>query len=447
MKAKFILKISLKNIKSHLWREIIVLVFLAASLALFCMSIAASAFSDSDAVVECLYKYEDVYTVYSNDGSDITEEEEELLAEVGGAYAKMTYSGEFSMKYIDYFLTPVGNDDDGEENDGDDSLPTSEYVTAINEAFISDMGWSLSGRLPSAECEIAISGCLFDKFLSDSYYDYINYPWTITEEREVLYDERGIYSFSSVEEFLALSPVVWIVNSDGVSKTEMTIVGVVNCGECPVHTGQATSRDKFVEIYDGLFVSDEYFDSFNMQLYMAFAGKETEEECRSFVMAVETDGGFSFWSPTIEKLSEKSAVLEQLKTTFFLIAVALVVFSAALTYWVISFSIEKRKGDVGILRANGAKKSDVALIFFFESLITALAQAALAIFAAAIAIPAINSTLAKYISVPITFIRLTPFSAVCAVIISVLLNALATVIPVAKTANKLPIDSIKNYIE
>jgi len=214
-----------------------------------------------------------------------------------------------------------------------------------------------------------------------------------------------------------------------------------------VHTGQATSENKFVGLYDGVYVSEEYFNAVNNPAYMVFAAKTSQEELIPLSKLVNESEALNFESPTAFKLEEQGVTLEQLKTTFLWIAVALVVFSAALTYWVMSFSIEKRKGDVGILRANGAKKSDVAFIFFFESLITAIAQAALAILASAIAIPAVNSTLAEYITMPITFIRLTPLAAACAVIISVALNALATVVPVLKTANKRPIDCIKNYIE
>lgn len=449
MKAKFILKISLKNIKSHPLREAVVLLFLAVSLALFCMSVSAAEFSYNEAVAECLYKYEDAYVVYSNDGNALTEEEKGSLSAVGGSYASIKYGGLFMTSYISCFFGPITETDTTEDTDGEsaNSIHVSDYIVCPNEDFISEMEWSVSGKLPSAENEIAISGCLFGQFLEHKYYDYINYPLTTDENWNAIYDERGIKEFSSADEFLAMSPVVYLQPDAGEDATEVTIVGIIDCGECPVHTGKATSEDKFVEMYDGIFVGEEFFNSVSGDGYMMFAGKDSEEECLALAEVVADSDMLDFNSPVIRDLTAQSSILGQLKTTFLWIAVALVVFSVGLTYWVISFSIEKRKGDVGILRANGAKRSDVALIFFFESIITALAQAAIAIVASAVAIPAINSTLAEYISVPITFIRLTPLAAICAVIISVLLNALATVVPVVKTANKLPIDCIKNYIE
>jgi len=448
MKAKFIIKISAKNIKSHPWREAIIIVFLSVALALFCISIAASEFSYASAQAECLFKYEEMYAVNSSTET-LNEENSGDLISAGGKHAYMESGymlpGMNALPSISLFLSPEPTD---KYSDGNFSLCDPDNFIYADEDFISAIGWSITGRTPSAKNEIMISECLYKQFEELGYYDNITYPLGYDEQFNITYDEAGVSHFTSEEEFLALSPKVYEDALEGGNTVAATIVGVVNYGECPNHSGEAKEADKFVGLYDGVFVSEEYFMSVRGGAStIVFEPKATEAECTSLVEAVSEREDLSFISPIIYDVREVSSTLEKLKTTFFWIAIALIAFSAALTYWVISFSIEKRKGDVGILRANGAKKSDIAMIFFTESLITGILQAAIAIVISVVAIPIVNATLAEYLTVPITFIRLTPLAAILAVIVGILLNGISTVIPVVRTANKLPIDSIRNNIE
>lgn len=61
-----------------------------------------------------------------------------------------------------------------------------------------------------------------------------------------------------------------------------------------------------------------------------------------------------------------------------------------------------------ILRANGAKKSDIALMFFMEGAFTALVQTGLAIIVSVVAIPMVNATLAEYLNIPILNKKYSP---------------------------------------
>lgn len=448
MKAGFIIRLSAKNLKSHPWRLLIALIFLAASLTLFCVAIAASEFDYGYAREKCLYEYESVYAVQRSEGEVFSAEEQSALQAVGGSCALAENDYRFARSSVLPSASLFINPDPQNVPEGGIVEHSAAYAVSADEEFISSIGWSLVGRMPQSENEIAITECLYNLIEQYGYYDNITYPLEYNEEWNPVYDERGLQYFSSAEELVSASIKLYLNGAKDGRETEVTVVGVVSYnGEC-LSSYSTVEEDSFTGLYDCVFVDGEYLSSLRGGVSnLFFAKKATLEENSGLVSAVTKADCCSFNSNILTHVENSNETLAQMKTVFLWIAVGLIAFSAALTYWVISFSIEKRRGDIGILRANGAKKSDIALMFFVEGVLTALAQSALAFAASAFVISAVNVTLAEHLSLPISFVSLSPVSVISVVLISIALNFFATAIPVMRTANKLPIECIREYDE
>ena len=128
---------------------------------------------------------------------------------------------------------------------------------------------------------------------------------------------------------------------------------------------------------------------------------------------------------------------------FLYIGIGFAVFSSLLLMNFISVSISYKKREIGILRAVGARSSDVFKIFFSESLIIALINYALAILAVLYTIFRINRWMYSE-GIRVTLLNFGVRQLGLMLLISVAVAALASFLPVWRIARKKPVDAIKN---
>ena len=149
----------------------------------------------------------------------------------------------------------------------------------------------------------------------------------------------------------------------------------------------------------------------------------------------------------------KNAILEQLdmvidiastlETGFIIAGAVLALFAFLLMFNFISASITAKKKEIGILRAIGARTTDVFKIFVSEALIIAticFAIAAVGTFGLCILL---NTVIVEDVGLSISLFVFGPISVLCVLGVALLTALVSTIIPVAIYSRKPPIASIR----
>ena len=135
------------------------------------------------------------------------------------------------------------------------------------------------------------------------------------------------------------------------------------------------------------------------------------------------------------------STIKSMSKAFLYVGIALAAFAALLFSNFISVSISQKRRDIGILRAVGAKSTDVFKIFFSESAFIATICIVISTAASVLIAGYLNTELAASIGVSLLVFGAPSF--VVLVAIAVLTAVLATFFPVYSAARKKPIDSIR----
>ncbi len=128
---------------------------------------------------------------------------------------------------------------------------------------------------------------------------------------------------------------------------------------------------------------------------------------------------------------------------FLYIGIGFAVFSAFLLMNFIATSISYKKREIGILRAVGARSSDVFKIFFSEALLIALINFLLSTLSVIFATLAINN-LMRDEGIRITLLNFGIRQLALMLLISVAVALLASFLPVNRIARRKPVDAIKD---
>lgn len=159
--------------------------------------------------------------------------------------------------------------------------------------------------------------------------------------------------------------------------------------------------------------------------------------------AENVDLQFSLQNQVINTLDMFNSFIEMGAKIFLFVGIGFAVFSALLLMNFIAISISYKKREIGILRAVGARSSDVFKIFFSESLIIALINFVLAVATVVIAIFAINRWMYRE-GINVTLLNFGIRQLALMLLISIGVAALASFLPVWRIARKKPVDAIKD---
>lgn len=151
---------------------------------------------------------------------------------------------------------------------------------------------------------------------------------------------------------------------------------------------------------------------------------------------------FKILSPLSDLLAEAQAMIDSLQKVFLWAGIVMAVFAMLLMFNFISVSVSGKKKEIGILRALGARSSDVFKIFMTESAVIAVLCFLLATVTCVAVCPVINSQLAGAIGIEL--LVLGPWSVLIMLAIAFATSFIATFIPVFAIARKRPVDSIRS---
>lgn len=137
-------------------------------------------------------------------------------------------------------------------------------------------------------------------------------------------------------------------------------------------------------------------------------------------------------------------IISTISTVFLYVAIGFAVFAALLLMNFISTSISYKKREIGVLRALGARGSDVFGIFFNESAIIAMINFVLATIATLVACYVINTVMVKNLGIQIVLLNGSIRQPLLILAISLATAFISSLIPVIKISKKKPIDAINN---
>lgn len=152
---------------------------------------------------------------------------------------------------------------------------------------------------------------------------------------------------------------------------------------------------------------------------------------------------FSMRNQVMNTLDTFNSFIEIAAKVFLYIGIGFAVFSALLLMNFISVSISYKRHEIGILRAVGARSSDVFKIFFSEAFIIALINYVLALVATIVTISSINR-MVRNEGVNVTLLNFGIRQLALMFLISLGVAAIASFLPVWNIARRRPIDAIRN---
>lgn len=131
-----------------------------------------------------------------------------------------------------------------------------------------------------------------------------------------------------------------------------------------------------------------------------------------------------------------------LSQVFLYVGLVFALFAALLLSNFISVSISNKKREIGILRAVGARGTDIFKIFFSESFVITAICIALSTIVSVLVCGLINDETAKYIGASLFVFGILSF--IIMVAIALVTAIIATFLPVFNAARKKPVDSIRS---
>ena len=152
---------------------------------------------------------------------------------------------------------------------------------------------------------------------------------------------------------------------------------------------------------------------------------------------------FQMQNPVMDTLDTFNDFIEEGAKIFMWIGVGFAVFSALMLMNFISVSISYKRREIGILRAVGARSSDVFKIFFCEAFIIALINYVLSL-VATIAATVLLNNLVRNEGINVTLLHFGIRQIILMFVISLAVAAIASFLPVWNIARRKPVDAIKN---
>ena len=423
-------------------RLLVVLFLTAVALILFGLSVTVAMYDEDRAIAESMVLYDRAALVMKPDESPFSKEELALLEErTGKAFGTLSPAPQELLPGLMQF-TAGENKSLGDLTHCITGSPDGMIV--LSEAVLGEAeGYTLTGRLPEGTAEIALPACLAELFVELNYYDEIASPQVYHEDSFTWkYDKTHLTRISSHEELIGKR--LYLADPAGGEPLKAAIVGILEyeCGR----EGYHNASDMSLTLEDQLIVSEEYAKAaFGGSAGMfAIAGPPESASEAATLYELLKSGEYLVYTDAVAEVEEYRETIGGFTGAFVGVGAAFAVFAGALIFQFINLSIEAKRGQVGILRALGARSYDVCRIFFSESFLLALVSVAVAIPSTIGLSYAVNKILADLFFIRIAVLNFTIWMPVSILLLGFVIAFAATVFPVLKEAGKAPIDALRD---
>lgn len=160
-------------------------------------------------------------------------------------------------------------------------------------------------------------------------------------------------------------------------------------------------------------------------------------------LVLEDDSTIQLNSYIMDSLEMVNSFIENMTTVFLWAGIVMAIFATLLLFNFISVSISNKKKEIGILRAVGARGTDVFKIFFSESIVIVMICFILALIGNILICSIINVKMGEGLS-GVNLLVFGPKSIILIFGISILVSFISTFLPVYSIARKKPVDSIRS---
>ena len=232
------------------------------------------------------------------------------------------------------------------------------------------------------------------------------------------------------------------------SSGEFTILGIYTVGGSKYGNGFMLSKETVKEC--GGTLGEQAYADYNVTDYVTpedarYVGAITPTQYTQAQISNLLQTGANYkYTMTNQKytiLSAMVSMITTMRTVFLIIGAVTAGFAALMLFNFISSSIAAKTKDIGILRAVGARGSDLFKIFFSESGIISIICVVLAIAASIVTVNSINATMAQDVGMQI--MQFGILNAGLIVAGAIVIAIVGTFIPVFLAARKPPIESIR----
>lgn len=203
----------------------------------------------------------------------------------------------------------------------------------------------------------------------------------------------------------------------------------------------------FVMTGDGVYKKFQADGETKYRFAICRLAKDKADIRKAVEASFETEDGVRYGLQNYITRTESSVgdIIKSLAKVFLYVGIGVFVFALILFTNYISVSISYKRREIGILRAVGARSSDVFGVFFNEAMVIALIVFLLAAIVGGLSVGAANNSLRNEYNMPITLLNYGIRQVVIIFFGCMLTAAAASFVPVMKTARKKPIDAIRNH--
>ena len=296
--------------------------------------------------------------------------------------------------------------------------------------------------------------CKYSPSTIDKLGDYVKNKYNGQDDNEPFNDING-------------NDIANLVRQDLLNKyvNEFTLYGVINVYNYNLNDGNYIENDSEYKIVGYYTQSVEKYESYiiiNDNLYNDYAKYLTdgynfllintrgnEESLRLLIEENYNLTGTTHYvlaNNVSDSIEMFNSLVSNLTDILLYVGIGFAVFAALLLMNFISISITNKKQEIGILRAVGAKASDVFKIFFSEAFIIAFINFILALIATMVASYFINNELVEALGSLGTFFSFGIRQIILLLGLSLAVAVVASFLPVYLIAKKKPVETIRSAI-
>ena len=296
--------------------------------------------------------------------------------------------------------------------------------------------------------------CKYSPSTIDKLGDYVKNKYNGQDDNEPFNDING-------------NDIANLVRQDLLNKyvNEFTLYGVINVYNYNLNDGNYIENDSEYKVVGYYTQSVEKYESYiiiNDNLYNDYAKYLTdgynfllintrgnEESLRLLIEENYNLTGTTHYvlaNSVSDSIEMFNSLVSNLTDILLYVGIGFAVFAALLLMNFISISITNKKQEIGILRAVGAKASDVFKIFFSEAFIIAFINFLLALIATMVASYFINNELVEALGSLGTFFSFGIRQIILLLGLSLAVAVVASFLPVYLIAKKKPVETIRSAI-
>ncbi len=227
-------------------------------------------------------------------------------------------------------------------------------------------------------------------------------------------------------------------------------------------SGPRSSVDNLISKIAGVYLSPEETQEFVLTDSLIKEHGFTQEGYASFIVSNISDDktlkdiisytyddgindtNYTLINQIMPMLTTVNSIISTLQTVFLFIGIGFAVFAAAMFCNFIATSIANKKREIGILRAVGARGTDVLKIFLNESLMIAGINWIFAVITCGVGTILINQYIRNEFGILVTILDFGLLQIIFLLLISVSVAIIASALPVYNISKKKPIDAIKD---